>query len=193
VADHAVHEHNRLYREAVDLITPRLRTAECPEPAMDGDTVEELTRAVELLDRVVELNPGNASAYWFRGKAQQVLEDPESALKSFVRSYEYRPSAEAASEAGISAMEMGDHALGVGLLRMGLQLRPDDPGLLANLGLALLFDGRPVEARPELLKALSLAPQDRTSRSLLQATDDVLADRRPCPHSLRELALEVMD
>jgi Flp pilus assembly protein TadD len=186
-------EHNRLFLEAVDLIQPELRTSVNPSPPLSAETVPRLEHAIALLDRVVEMNPQNWSAFWMRGKAQQALEDHAAALASFVRALELHPIPDCAREAGIAAAEMGDHALSVGLTRMALKMAPGEPGLLANLGLALLFDNRPAEARPALVEALAGCPSDNVTRALLQATDDVLAGRRSCPHSVRELSADELD
>jgi Flp pilus assembly protein TadD len=183
-------EHNRLYVEAVELIRPDLRTNEHPEHELAADTVPRLEKAVGLLDRVLELNPPNWSAHWFRGKALQALERHEEALKSFVHALEWHRDPEMAREAGIAAMETGDFALGIGFCKMALEMAPRDHGLLANLGLGLLFDGRPVEARPAFLKSIEINPNDSLTIRLLHVTDEVLAGSRPCPHSPRDIEVE---
>ena len=51
--------------------------------------------------------------------------------------------------------------------------RPEDPGLLANLGLALLIAGDVDESLSVTRRALGLAQDDAITRSLLRGIEDV--------------------
>lgn len=132
--------------------------------------------------RVVQLNPGNWAALWITGKGYQALGEHELALESFSRSRllnENHP--DIAREAGISAMECGRHALAIEFTRGALRLRPDDPGLQANLGLAHLFAQEPQVARRVIDVALQKDPSDKITRAISKLVDDVLLGKRPCP------------
>ena len=62
------------------------------------------------------------------------------------------------SKAGTQAMAEGRFEEAVTIYRELLKARPDDPGLLMNLGMALAMAGREAEALPPLQRAASLNP-----------------------------------
>lgn len=60
----SVELHNSLYDRAITLLKPYLGSAGSRDDAAVGD----VRRGCELLERVLELNPGNWSAAWVDGQ-----------------------------------------------------------------------------------------------------------------------------
>src|SRR6185312_10454776 len=69
-----------------DLIEPHMKVADRATHD-DGRAQSDLREGLAYMDIVVGLRPDNFAAWWVRGKAQQALNDHESAYDSFRRSY----------------------------------------------------------------------------------------------------------
>jgi Flp pilus assembly protein TadD len=178
----AATEHDRLYIAATALLKRDNIVALTPPVSLNWFVRRRVRKAIRLLNQVVELNPSNWAALWVAGKAHQALGDNELALDSFSRSRllnENHP--DVAREAGISAMECGRPHLAIEFTRAALKLKPDDPGLQANLGLAHLFAEQPGAARAVIDAALAKDPNDKITQAISRLVDDVLQGKRPCP------------
>jgi Flp pilus assembly protein TadD len=79
-------DHDRSFAQAMALIKDDLRLSERPNLlAPDRTQRRNLTRASELLEHVLQINPDNWSAMWHLGKIYQRLEEHEVALGWFGR------------------------------------------------------------------------------------------------------------
>ncbi len=76
-------------------------------------------------------------------------------------------SAEARAREAARAMSEQRYDVAATAYRELLKTHPDDPGLLANLGMALAMGGHPAEAVPQLERAVSLNPKLTNARMFL--------------------------
>jgi tetratricopeptide (TPR) repeat protein len=185
----AMLEHNRLYQEGCNLISPYLQLVnKPPEPATSDKARGELDRGVALLRRVVSLNPANWPAYWTIGKAFQALGNAEAACDAFGKAYAlHKGNADVAREYMFECLNLGETDKGIAAARHAVALKSDDAGLLANLALALLIGGELDEAAQASDKSLAIAPDDEISQNVKQAIEDVRSGRRGQPRSLADL------
>jgi tetratricopeptide (TPR) repeat protein len=180
--------HNQAYQQACQLIDGLILLDDRPPAPLDTRARERLSRALALLAEVVQINPQNWAAMWQMGKIHQRLGDRERCLQWFARAHLVNPQQhDVAREASIAAMELGRAAEAVRYCERAVQIQPDNPGLLANLGLALLLAGKPADAQARLHLAHSRNPTDPITADLLHIVQEVLAGSRPCPRSVADL------
>lgn len=182
-------EHNRLYQEGSDLISPYMLLAnEQSLSANSPDAREQLGRGIGLLKQAIAINPANWAAYWIIGKAHQVQGDTENACEAFGKSHGLQKgNPDVAREYMFECLKLGDAAKGIAAARHAVRLQPDNPGLISNLALALLVGGQLDEAAAMVAKALELAPEDAISRNLQAMIADVQSGQRPQPSKLADL------
>jgi tetratricopeptide (TPR) repeat protein len=187
----AVEEHNRLFREAFSLLEGKLRIGGKPEPTFSVQSEADTREAIELLEQVVTLNPGNWAAFWAMGKAHQALDQHDAALRCFSSGLALNSKdAGIAQEAAIEAMECCRPDLAVTYGRVAVGLAPNNPGVQANLGLAFLFSGNPDHAQEVLRAALEANPSDLITQGLIKIVAEVQTGERPCPHNAGDLELD---
>ncbi len=148
----------------------------------------KLRSAIRDFTRVLEINPENHAAMWALGKIHQRLESDAKALSWFEHALGCNPRhPDYAREAALSALQLGDAQRAIRYSNAATSLRPDDHGLVANLALAHLIAGDPASALTRAEEASRRAPHDDISAHVLSVVRQVLAGRRPCPRSLRDL------
>lgn len=182
-------EHNRLFKEGSGLIAPYMELVgkNC-ESAKSQSARDELERGIELLNQAISINPANWSAYWVIGKAYQSLGNSESACDAFGKSYKlHKANADVAREYMIECLNLGRAEQGIAAARHAVTLDSDDPGLSANLALALLIGGKLDEAAETISRALAIAPNDEISQSVKQMITDVRLGRKPQPSKMADL------
>ncbi len=177
-----------LYKQATALVEGLLMGGSGSGPPLDAAERGRLTRAISLLEQVVEINPGNWAAMWVAGKACQRLDDHKTAVRWFAHAHRLNPDQpDVAREASISAMEEGRPEEAVAFCTRALEASPEDAGLYANLALALLFSNRPVDAKAVAAASLARDPSDTITKQIVAMIDDVIAGKRPCPRHLRDI------
>jgi Flp pilus assembly protein TadD len=179
-------EHNKLYKRAIALVgfTSNL----VPPVRLSLIAKWKVRRGLKLLQRVVELKPDNWAALWVMGKAYQATNDGVNALGAFERSFAINPQhADIAREASISAMECARFDVAMHFAESAVKLRLDDPGLRANLALALLLSQNPQAAKVQVDEALTMDQNDHTTIAIQKVIDQVLSGARSCPSSTQEL------
>ena len=180
--------HSHAYQEACQLIQGLILLDGRPPAVLDAPARDRLSRALALFAEVVQINPQNWPAMWQLGKIHQRLGDRERCLQWFARAHLVRPDQpDVAREASIAAMELGRVDEAVRYCERALQAQPADPGLLANLGLALLLTGRPTDAHAKLLLAQRFGPSDAITANLLRIVREVVAGSRSCPRTIADL------
>lgn len=154
-------EHNRLYQEGSDLISPYIQLVNRDSPSGDTPTAhDELKRGIDLLNQAITINPANWAAFWIVGKAHQVLGDSENACEAFEKSFGLQKgNPDVAREYMFECLNVGRAAKGIAAARHAVHLKPDDAGLTANLALALLIGGKLDEAADTVTRALAIAPE----------------------------------
>lgn len=80
-----------------------------------------------------------------------------------------------------SCLALGKGQEAVVAARAACRARPEDAGLMANLGLALLVAGDVDAALDVTRKALDLSPGDEITRSLLQGIEAIKDGKAPLP------------
>ena len=125
-------EHNRLYQEGCDLISPYMQLVDRDSQSADPQkTNEELERGIALLNQAISINPANWSAYWIVGKAHQSQGNSEEACEAFGKSYGLQKgNADVAREYMIECLNLGRADKGIGAARHALTLKPDEAGLV---------------------------------------------------------------
>jgi tetratricopeptide (TPR) repeat protein len=182
-------EHNRLYKEGSDLISPYMQLVNRASKSADRQSAQaDLERGIELLNQAIAINPANWSAYWIIGKAHQTLGNSESACDAFGKSYGlHKANADVAREYMFECLNLGRAAKGIVAARHAVTLEPENAGLVANLALALLIGGQLEEAAATVTKAMAIAPDDEICHNLKQMIADVQAGRRPQPSKMADL------
>jgi Flp pilus assembly protein TadD len=87
----------------------------------------------------------------------------------------------------LECLQLGKFPEAVAAARLAVQVERSDPGLQANLALALLLAGDTDEALDQAEQAAARNPQDEINRDLLAVIREVKDGRRPQPKTLAEL------
>jgi tetratricopeptide (TPR) repeat protein len=148
----------------------------------------KLKRAVKLLERVLELVPTHWNSMWILGKTVQRLGDERAAFDWFVKACDQKPrDPNAAREAALSAMNLGLARHAIEYCEEALKLEPNEPGLICNLALALIHDGKPVEAVARARLAVDRDPSDTASQNVLRLAQHLVQTNSPCPRNNAEI------
>ncbi|WP_417389289.1 tetratricopeptide repeat protein [Gimesia sp.] len=185
----ASREHDRLYREGLELINPYIFiTGRDHQPADTEAARDDLARGKEFFRQALEIDPGNGAAWWIIGKAEQVLEDAEAACKAFRNAYQLiQDNPDVAREYMFECLKLGRTKQAIAAARHARTLRPEDMGLAANLALALLIGGELEEAAEVIEVAVAGAPDDPINVHLRQRIAEVRAGKQPQPHNLADM------
>jgi tetratricopeptide (TPR) repeat protein len=128
----------------------------------------DLHEGIGLLTKVVRANPNNWAAEWLIGKAQQALRNHRAAYEALKQSYATKSdNPNVGRELIIEAICIGETNEAVATARQLSRAHPDDAGLAANAGLALLANGNVKEAKETTERALKMEPTDNVTRALL--------------------------
>ena len=175
-------EHDRLYKRALQLLDGQLQMHGVQLKPAGWLTRRRIRRAIQLLTRVMAINPANWAALWVIGKACQRLGEFAAALDAFARSHELNPDQpDVAREAGLTAMDLRRADLAIHYTSRAIAANPSDPGLLANLALCHLFNQSPQAALDVAQRALDGDPSDEITQRIVHLIREVLAGRRRCP------------
>ena len=183
-ADH----YNSLFKRAISLVRPHLILDEGREVGEPGWLARRrLRKGITLLEQALAIAPFKWECRFWIGKALQRLGDRREALTWFGDALRQEPgNATVALEAANEALELGEYEVAVAFLRPATALEPSHAALHHNLAVALLLAGRPRDA----LQAVDLSAglkADARAAWLRGWIEDVLAGRRPVPHSMAEL------
>lgn len=182
-------EHNRLFQEGRDLISPYMHLVNQESKSADTQTAkEDLERGIDLLNQAIAINPANWSAYWIIGKAYQALGNSEDACAAFGKSFGlHKGNADVAREFMFECLNLGRADKGIVAARRAVSLEPENAGLVANLALALLIGAKLDEAAETVSKALAMTPDDEISQNLKRMIADVQSGREPQPTKMADL------
>lgn len=161
-------EHNRLYKEAVEIAKKEILSPGHPQTSESNPSVRsKLDHALELFSRVIDLNPDNWSAMWFVGKIHQRYGDQSAAIEWFERAHSLNPEqVEVLREASLCAMELGRSKEAILYASDALKGRPTDGGLQSNLALAYLLANKLDEAKQCIDKATVTDPADPIAKTV---------------------------
>jgi Tfp pilus assembly protein PilF len=148
----------------------------------------DLSQGIANLKAVVQMSPGNWAAYWIMGKAYQAQGLSNDACDAFASAYLLQnQNADVAREFMFECLNVGRTKEAVELAYAALQLRPDEPGLKANLALCLLVDAQLEEALGRATEALQADPNDKITRMVKRIIEEVQSGTRPQPRKYGDL------
>ena len=177
-------EHNMLYRRATTLIKHHIFPNEDEDFLTDSQEDYDLDEGVRLLNRVLELEPSNWAALFFKGKAHQTIGQREQAYRAFKDAYLLQDShVDILRELCCECLALSHLDEAVKYARLAVTAEPNDAGLHSNLALALLLLGD-TSASAEAAYALQLAPDDLICQNVLRIVTDIESGRIPRPNRL---------
>lgn len=175
-----------LYEIATGIVSRHLRNP--GEPVREGEAAEEVRRAIEMLDRVLQKVSTDWRVYWFHGKGHSAIGDRTKAYASLHRAFELEKGETViARELAGVCLEVGKFDEAVVTAERAVSLAPDDDGLIANLGLAHLLAGNVQAALKAIDAAIKRGPNDPVNLLLKRIIYDVAHGRRSQPRSMAEL------
>jgi len=181
--------HDQLSREGWKILDEQIQLHHRPPLGKPGWFVQRrLKKAIALLEQTLQINPANWASMWGLGKIYQRMEDDSRALEWFIKAHQIqRTNADVVREAALCAMNLGRSKEAVEFATAAVQLKSDDPGLVANLALALLLDHRTVEAKQAAIEAVKASGDDGISKNVLQYVNDVILGRKPFPNTFKDV------
>jgi tetratricopeptide (TPR) repeat protein len=188
-ANHGITSVADIFKKGVELVDPYIfisdRKASKIESAEDNDKIK---RGIEYLELVVQLETQHWAAYWLLGKTQQTLQNAEKAYSNFKSAFSINPShPDVCRELMMECLQLGKTEEGIEVAKTAVKIDSNDPGLLANLGLALFLNANLDEAKRTAEKALAQAPSDPITRNLLMMITQVQNGKRPQPRKISDL------
>lgn len=159
------------------------------EPPLTGSAAAEVSKATEMLHKVVSDVPDWWNAQWFYGKGLLALGNRELAYQAFHRAYEKEKSVEMIPRelAGV-CLELRRFDEAVEVAEQAVVLDPDNAELIGNLSLAYLMARRYEEARKSMEAAIRIAPGDNINQTVSQILCEISEGRRAAPESLADLS-----
>jgi len=120
------------------------------------------TRAIELLDKVIELDPDDAEAYSMRGNAYTTgLNQHNRAIQDFNKAIELDPGyTKAYNNRGLAYNSLNQNARAVQDFNKVIELDPDDATAYGNRGLVYKSLNQNARAVQDFNKAIELDPDD---------------------------------
>ncbi len=123
--------------------------------------LEDYTAAGKWFTKAVELDPANALARFYLGRAQLSGKQFEEAVQSFTECLKLQPgNVNAADDLGLAYAALGKMEDAEKGYRAALAIDSSASGPNLNLGALLLKSNRALEALPFLVQAVKLAPAD---------------------------------
>jgi hypothetical protein len=176
-------------KKGAELINPYIFLTD--RNASDVESVEgrkNIKQGIEYLELVTQLDTQNWAAYWFLGKTQQALHNDEKAYGYFKSAFEINPNhPDVCRELMMTCLQLGKTDEGLLAAKSGVRLAPNDPGLLANLGLALFLNANLAEAKKAAEQSLAQSPSDSITKNLLMMILQVQNGKRKQPRKISDL------
>jgi tetratricopeptide (TPR) repeat protein len=180
-------EYTEVYKKGSDLVMRHINLHD-HEPAPAPTREAELREGIGLLQRGVALQPRSWPAHWLIGKAYQALDDHPRAYAAFRQAARFcDDNADVPRELSLECLQAGKFREAVEAARRAVRVERSDPGLQANLALALLLAGDVDDALDQAEQAVARSPGDEINRNLLAILQEVKEGRRRQPTTLAEL------
>jgi tetratricopeptide (TPR) repeat protein len=182
-------DHNRVYQAGCDLISPYMPLHNHESrSARSSRAQQEMERGIQLLTFITHANPANWNAHWIIGKGYQALGNSAAACDSFRASFDLqKDNPDVAREYMFECLNLGRGKDGVEAARHAVSLEPHNPGLLANLALALLIAADLDAAEKAANQALAADPKDAITKDLARMIRDVKSGRKSQPNRIADL------
>lgn len=185
ITDFSIERHDEYYKKGLSCIEPYIIIHGKPQSRPNRDKIKE---GIKYLDAVTKINPENWAAFWMKGKAYQALGHPQSAYNEFKKSFDIqKENPDVARELVIEALNLGKREEGVEIAKHALTLKPNNPGLMANLGLAYLINDEIENAEDIARKAINFDPLDKINKRVLDIIEEVKSGKRPQPRKYSDL------
>ena len=171
----AAHQHiaNANFDDAAELLRQALLRSPSSLKAMKAYAgcllaQGDLTAAISMFRRCVDINPEDTEALHDLGMAHHANGNTEDALAHLERAVLLDPE-NTEFHAGIGSVlaELGDVDKSLAHLVMALSLDPDQSAILANIGMVLLKIGAVFDAKDYLDRAIAADPENRGAKILL--------------------------
>jgi len=180
-------EYTEVYQRGSDLLGKNIDLQD-QQPIPSEEREAELQEGIRLLQRAIAIVPGSWPAHWLIGKGHQALGDHQRAYEAFRQAASLtQQNADVPRELCLACLDLGKHAEAVAAARFAMQIERFDPGLQANLALALLLAGDINEALDQAEQAAARSPEDEINRNLLVIIREVKEGRRRQPATVAEL------
>jgi tetratricopeptide (TPR) repeat protein len=180
--------HRTALKRAIDLIEPHMWLAG-QSPSAGGRREVDLREGIHFVDAALRIIPKSWAAWWVRGKALQALGDHEAACDSLRRAHDINGNdLDVSRELVTECLETGRSTEAVRLAEAMSCREPQNAGLLANLALAYLMDGRLDEASRAADAASKFDVTDSVIALVRRRIDDVRTGRWPQPSRLSDLS-----
>ncbi|MEA3283322.1 MAG: tetratricopeptide repeat protein, partial [Euryarchaeota archaeon] len=137
--------------------------------------------ALEVFEKVLEINPEDESALSLKGLALVDLGRYEDALKALDKALEINPEdGFALSQKGLALVDLGRHRDAIEILNKALKIDPKDENTLQNKGIALLELKRCDEALDAAEKAKEVATSESSmiDAALIMIKAHISLDRK---------------
>ena len=185
ITDFSLERHDEYYKKGFECIDPYVKLGNRPNRRPNIDKIKE---GIKYLDAVTKINSANWAAFWLKGKAYQAIGHPQSAYNELKKAFDIeKENADVARELIIEALNLGKGKEGVEIAKHALSLKPKNPGLMANLGLAYLINGEIDNAEDITRKAINLDPLDNINKRVLDIIEEVKSGKRPQPKKYSDL------
>jgi tetratricopeptide (TPR) repeat protein len=179
--------HRTAFKRAIDLIEPHMRLAG-RQPA-GGRREADLREGVDWANVALRMVPSSWAAWWVRGKALQALGDHEAAYESLRHAHDINGSdLDVSRELVTECLETGRATEAVRVAEAMSCREPQNAGLLANLALAYLIDGRLGDASRAADAASKFGVTDTVIALVRRRIDEVRTGRWPQPSRLSDLS-----
>jgi len=179
-------EYAEVYRKGSDLLSRHIDLHD-QQRGPSRTREPDLREGIRLLQRAVALMPGSWPAHWLIGKGYQALGEHQRAYEAFRQATRlHQENADVPRELCLECFQLGKFTEAVQAARLAVRIERSDPGLQANLALALLLAGDVEEALGQAEQAAVRDPKDEINRNLLSYIREVKEGRRPPPRTLAE-------
>ena len=180
-------EYTQAYKRGCRLVEKHMilhGEEQAPSPAKEAEVQE----SIRCLQEAVAIEPKSWPAHWMIGKGYQALGDHPRAYEALRQAAGLcEANADVPRELAWECLHLGKFGEAVDVTRRAVRFRRSDPGLQANLAVALLLAGDVDEALGQAEEAAARAPKDEINRNLLAVIREVKDGRRPQPKTLAEL------
>ncbi len=189
VDDQSMTAMEDFYNRGVELVMPYISLVGAkPKNSKTKKARKDLSKGTEYLESVVKMEPAHWPACWLLGKTFQVSGEHENAYQYFKSAYAINPNhIDVCRELALESMELGQTHEAVLACFAAVGIQPGDPGLLSNLGLALLLNAQLSEARKAVEESLRLDPTDEITKTTLAFISQVELGTRPQPRKFSDL------
>ncbi|MCE1248981.1 MAG: tetratricopeptide repeat protein [Firmicutes bacterium] len=139
----------------------------------------EIGEALKLIDKVVEVEPEFWRAWFLKGVTCRLQNDYDQALEAFDHVDELYPEqAYLRHEIAKCLMAQEKFVEAFPLLRFAFKAHPEDPEIMANMGLNYLYMGRLTEAETLLLQVKRMDPDNQNIESYLSEIERIKKKRQ---------------